>query len=173
MNELLTKRPRVEPVSDRVDRSQPYVLSIPAEMAAAELHIGWRSFPVELQSVSWAELTVLASPRVAKLSQQRRRMSLYSCNGIAPVAFSTSAPAAGGHRLLRLRRTDSCQGSTSIRPTLPLRSQSSLLSDPYTAMILLLAAASLLLILPGWGEAWGTSQWAVKMTQQLLGLPRG
>ena len=140
------------------DRSLPYSIHVPNKISSAELHVGWRSYPVKLQTLNWQDVTVLASRSVAKRLSGMRRGKLHYANGTSPVRFASSTAEADGSFSIRLTREEPGAGrpQADASDAMPTAEQS-LQSDPFLITMLLGAAGLAFLVLPGWGGEWGTS----------------
>ncbi len=150
-------------MSSTVDRAQPYPIKLPSQQAAGELHVGWRSYPVQVIDISWQAVTVAIPPKASKRIRLNSHATVwYQGNAWRSIADKPCRRESGqtllqltladqtDPRLLRMKRAS--KANTTIC------GEQNVNSDPLVIAVLIIGVIIAFLIMPGWGDELGTSQ---------------
>jgi hypothetical protein len=145
-------------MSEETHFATAYSFSIDASQACAVLRIGRRTFRVQVADFSWAGFTVSVPKKWARRFKAGSSGTLSHQGTKHPISVLGVAPSADGHVHVSLARQDgnplpqqTCYGPSKAAP----RSVNQ--GDPVLTVASGLCILLLVLAMPGWGDAWGTS----------------
>lgn len=157
-----------------VDRSQPYPIRVPVGQSAGELHVGWRSYPINVVDISWQTITIAVTKKIAARIRHHSKATVWNQgnqwlviveghpqqheNGL--VTLSLNLADREDPRLKQIQR--STRGASVQIGTQRMG------TDPVVVAVMIIGILIALLVTPGWGEQWGTSVPLTKAITELF-----
>ena len=142
------------------DRAKAYSFELQANQSVGVLRIGWKRFNVSVTQYSWSGYTIVVWPAVARRLTAGRNGILEFQGSSYKVSCSNSQSLEDGTVAvhLELDATESTPVRNSKKKRGAAASSISLNQrDPVLGTASWICLLMLLMILPGWGEGWGTS----------------
>ncbi len=149
-------------MNDNLDRAKAYSFDLNANPSTGSLRIGWRKFKAVVTEYSWSGYTIVVTSTIARKLRKGRHGTLefQGSNYKVSCADSKSLDNKSVEVHLQLDASESapsvpkkkkrCAAATSLN----LNQR-----DPVLGIATWICLLMLLLILPGWGEGWGTSDY--------------
>jgi len=147
-------------MNDNQDRAKAYSFDLNANPLTGSLRFGWCNFQALVTEYSWSGYTIVVSPSIARKLRKGRQGTLEFQGSSYKVSCldskSLDKKSVEVHLLLNAsestplvpKKKKRCAASASLN----LNQR-----DPVLGTATCLGLLMLLLILPGWGEGWGTS----------------
>ncbi len=149
-------------MNDNQDRTQAYSFDLNANRSTGWLRFGWHKFQAFVTEYSWSGYTVVVSPSIARKLRKGRHGTLEFQGSNYKVSCldskSLDKKTVEVHLLLDASESAPVQSTKKKRcaaaSTLNLNQR-----DPVLGIATWVGLILVLLILPGWGEGWGTSDY--------------
>jgi hypothetical protein len=144
------------------ERENAFSFPTENEQSQGMLTLGRRKYPVVVARYSWAGYTIEVTEKLAKLLQQGRIGRLNHQGSTYAIKCASRERLEKNRVQVELERQDDeadrrrfmRRTKTKSSPTISLNQRDPILTLSTIAFVVLM-----LLIAPGWGERWGTSQY--------------
>jgi hypothetical protein len=143
-------------------KPKPFEFLTDHEHAFGVLLVGWKKLPVTVLSYSWAGYTLEVNYKTSKLLERSRSAQLMHQGSKYDVSFVAKERRDKNLYCVQLTREEdkTIQSKLNRRrkiatsPTLALNQR-----DPILRIAFIFFVILMLLMMPGWGERWGTSNY--------------
>lgn len=148
-------------MNETQDRAQAYSFDLQADQSHGSLRIGNVQSPVTVKQFSWSGYTIEVPPSISSKRWLGKRGSLSFQGNQYAVNCKSHEVQTDGKFLLQLERIDNDAAKSRKRKKKSALSGSIALTpkNPVLGIAGWLCLVALFLILPGWGENWGTSKY--------------
>ncbi len=147
-------------MNETQDRAKAYSFGLQASQASACLRIGWHKLKVSVTEYSWSGYTVVVQKRAARKLREGREWTLEYQGSDYRVNCLGSRPLSDGKVEVHLQLDQSATTPSSTSKKKPWTAATSVRlnhRDPLLGLASGIGLVVMLLILPGWGDEWGTS----------------
>ena len=147
-------------MNDTQDRAKAYSFDLQANLSKATLLIGWKKLKVSVTQYSWSGYTIVVSSAIARILTTGRHATLEFQGSSYKVTCLDSQSLEDGNVAIQLQLVESEVNSPSTKKKKRSAAKASVhlnQKDPILGIASWICFLMLLLILPGWGEGWGTS----------------
>jgi len=149
-------------MNETQDRAKAYSFGLNADQSIGFLRVGWRNFKVAVTQYSWSGYTIVVRPTIGRELWTGRLATLEYQGSSYKVSCLDSRSLDDGAVEIHLQLDDSeAKRSTPPKkkrcatgPSIHLNQR-----DPILRIATWVCLLMLLMILPGWGEKWGTSSY--------------
>lgn len=142
-------------------KEKPFCFQTPAEQALGLLRIGRRKFHVEVSGYSWAGYTIHVPAKIAKRLRLGLAGKLSHAGSTYEITCSTQERIDDQRVRVELRRELDPEEARRLRKKRSVAYAPATHSlnqrDPVLSFATWLFLIMILMVMPGWGEAWGTS----------------
>jgi hypothetical protein len=143
-------------------RARPYCYPTQNDQAIGKLRLGWRDYPVLVCGYSWAGYTIEVNNSLARKLSLGREAKLTHQGSTYEVSCLSRVVVRKNLVQIELQREDNHaernklirRNKTAARATISLNQRDPVLSFATWVFIIMM-----LMILPGWGESLGTTQY--------------
>jgi hypothetical protein len=149
-------------MNETQDRAKAYSFGLNADQATGLLRMGWRKFKVSVTQYSWSGYTIVVRPNIGRQLQTGKRATLEYQGSSYQVNCLDSRMLEDGSMEIHLKLDESEAKQSAAPKKKPYIIGTSIRlnqRDPILGIATWICLLMLLMILPGWGERWGTSSY--------------